>query len=241
MIKKLIVLLLSFFDFFHQRKIIKFLSKKNLTKMDILFDVGAHKGESINLFLSNMNVKKIISFEPSPINFLRLKNIKEHYIKKFNKTEILIENIGLGNENKEINFKQFEESSSSTMKEIDEESSYFKKKFNLLNYFSKEKQYKILKVKITTLEDYMNLNKINKISFLKIDTEGYEYEVLKGLKKNIQLVNLIMFEHHYDNMIIKDYTFRDINNFLKKNDFFQIYKTKMPFRKTFEYIYVKKN
>ena len=51
MIKKLIILLLSFFDFFHQRKIIKFLSKKNLTKIDILFDVGAHKGESIELFL----------------------------------------------------------------------------------------------------------------------------------------------------------------------------------------------
>ena len=241
MIKKLIILLLSFFDFFHQRKIIKFLSKKNLTKIDILFDVGAHKGESINLFLSNMNVKKIISFEPSPINFLKLKNIKEHYIKKFDKTEILIENIGLGNENKEINFNQFEESSSSTIKELDEESSYFKKKFNLLNYFSKEKIYKILKVKITTLEDYMNLNKINKISFLKIDTEGYEYEILKGLKKKMQLVDMIMFEHHYDNMIIKNYTFRDINNLLIMNSFFQIYKIKMPFRKTFEYIYVKKS
>ena len=241
MIKKLIILLLSFFDFFHQRKIIKFLSKKNLTKIDILIDVGAHKGESIELFLKNMNVKKIISFEPSPINFLRLKNIKEHYIKKFNKTDIIIENIGLGNENKEINFKQFEESSSSTMKSIDEKSSYFKKKFNLLNLFSKKKKYQILKVEIITLEDYMNLNNINKISFLKIDTEGYEYEVLKGLKKKIQLVDMIMFEHHYDNMIIKNYTFRDINNLLIMNSFFQIYKTKMPFRKTFEYIYVKKN
>jgi len=241
MIKKLILLLLSFFDFFHQRKIIKFLSKKNLTKIDILIDVGAHKGESIELFLKNMNVKKIISFEPSPINFLRLKNIKDHYIKKFNKTDIIIENIGLGNENKEINFKQFEESSSSTMKSIDEKSSYFKKKFNLLNFFNKKKKYQILKVEITTLEDYMNLNNINKISFLKIDTEGYEYEVLKGLKKKIQLVDMIMFEHHYDNMIIKNYTFRDVNNLLIMNSFFQIYKTKMPFRKTFEYIYVKKN
>ena len=203
--------------------------------------MGAHKGESIGLFLKNMNVKKIISFEPSPINFLRLKNIKEHYIKKFNKTDIIIENIGLGNENKEINFKQFEESSSSTMKEIDEESSYFKKKFNLLNLFSKKKKYQILKVEIITLEDYMNLNNINKISLLKIDTEGYEYEVLKGLKKKIQLVDMIMFEHHYDNMIIKNYTFRDVNNLLIMNSFFQIYKTKMPFRKTFEYIYVKKN
>jgi len=83
----------------------------------------------------------------------------------------------------------------------------------------------------------MNLNNINKISFLKIDTEGYEYEILKGLKKKIQFVDTIMFEHHYDNMIIKNYTFRDINNYLKINNFNQIYKSKMPFRKTFEYIY----
>ena len=40
-----------------------------------------------------------------------------------------------------------------------------------------------------------------------------------------------MFEHHYDNMIIKKYTFSDINYFLKKNNFYQIYKSKMPFRK----------
>ncbi len=241
MIKKLILFFLSFFDFFYQKKIIKFLSKKHLTEIETLFDVGGHKGESVNLFLSNLNVKKIISFEPSPLNFAFLKKNRKHYSKKFNKTEILIENIGLGNENKEIDFKQFDESSSSTLKDIDEESSYFKKKFNLLNFLSKKKKYKILKVKIKTLENYMDLNNINKISFLKIDTEGYEYEILKGLRKNIQFVDMIMFEHHYDNMIIKNYTFSDINNFLKMNNFFQIYKAKMPFRKTFEYIYIKKN
>ena len=48
-----------------------------------------------------------------------------------------------------------------------------------------------------------------------------------------------MFEHHYDNMIKKDYTFRDINKLLIKNNFKKIYKLKMPFRKTFEYIYSK--
>jgi len=237
MIKKLILLLLSFYDFFHQRKIIKFLSKKNLTNIDTLFDVGGHKGESINLFLSNMKVKKIISFEASPLNFRFLEKSKENYSKKFNKTEIMIENIALGSKNKEIDFKQFDESSSSTLNDINEGSSYFKRKFNLLDFFSKKKKYQILKIKIETLDNYMNLNNINKISFLKIDTEGYEYEILKGLKKKIQFVDTIMFEHHYDNMIIKNYTFRDINNFLKMNNFNQIYKSKMPFRKTFEYIY----
>ena len=46
-----------------------------------------------------------------------------------------------------------------------------------------------------------------------------------------------MFEHHYHSMIIKKYKFRDINNMLVKNNFRQLYKSKMPFRKTFEYIY----
>ena len=140
MIKKLILLLLSFFDFFYQKRIIKFLSKKNLTNIETLFDVGGHKGESINLFLSNMKVKKIISFEASPLNFRFLEKSREHYSKKFNKTEIMIENIALGSENKEIDFKQFDESSSSTLNDINEESSYFKRKFNLLDFFSKKKK-----------------------------------------------------------------------------------------------------
>ena len=85
----------------------------------------------------------------------------------------------------------------------------------------------------------MDLNDINKISFLKIDTEGYEYEILKGLQNKIELIKIIMFEHHYDNMIKKNYTFFDINALLVSNNFKQIYKSKMPFRKTFEYIYLK--
>jgi hypothetical protein len=50
-----------------------------------------------------------------------------------------------------------------------------------------------------------------------------------------------MFEHHYDNMILKGYKFSDINNYLIKNNFIQISKHKMPFRKTFEYIYINKS
>jgi len=48
-----------------------------------------------------------------------------------------------------------------------------------------------------------------------------------------------MFEHHYDNMIKKGYTFTDINKLLIKNHFKKIYKSRMPFRKVFEYIYKK--
>ena len=240
MIKKIVLFVIGLFDFFYQKKIMTFLKKKKFDEIDIFFDVGAHKGESINLFLRNMKIKKIISFEASPINFRILKEKKIHYSKIFKNTQILIENIALGSENKEKIFKQFNESSSSTIKDINEESKYFKKKFKLLNFLSNNKTYETFIINIQTLSDYLEKNNINRVGFLKIDTEGYEYEVLKGLNNKIQSVNIIMFEHHYDNMIKKDYTFIDINNLLVNNNFQQIYKSKMPFRKTFEYIYKKR-
>jgi hypothetical protein len=84
-------------------------------------------------------------------------------------------------------------------------------------------------------------NKINKIDILKIDTEGFEFNVLKGVNKtDYEKINYIYLEHHYDLMINKGYTFSEINNFLVKNNFKKIFKVKMKFRKSFEYIYEKK-
>ena len=237
MIKKLVLLFLSFFDYFYQKKIIKFLKKNSLSEINLIFDVGAHKGESINLFLKNMKVKNIVSFEASPLNFKYLENNKKNLEKKFPNTKIIIENLALSSDGRVVTFKQFNESSSSTINNINQESRYFKRKFNLLNLRNKKKIYESFKLKTETLDNYIYQNNFNRISFLKIDTEGYEYEILIGLKKRIKSIDTIMFEHHYDNMIIKEYTFSDINYLLKKNNFYQVFKSRMPFRKSFEYIY----
>tara|TARA_B100000787_G_scaffold158714_1_gene136329 strand:+ start:4108 stop:4833 length:726 start_codon:yes stop_codon:yes gene_type:complete len=239
MIQKIVLFIMSIFDFFYQKKILSFLKKNNLNNINILLDIGAHRGESINLFLNNMKVKKIISFEASPINFEFLKKKQKVYAKKFSDTEIIIENIALGSENKMMEFKHFNESSSSTIKNINEESKYFKRKFNLLNLFNKGKIYQTFQIKIQSLKEYIESNNMITIDFLKIDTEGYEYEILLGLEDRIKSVKVIMFEHHYDNMIKKNYTFTNINDLLVKNNFKKIYKSRMPFRKTFEYIYLK--
>ena len=92
-----------------------------------------------------------------------------------------------------------------------------------------------------TLSDYSKKNNIDNIDFIKIDTEGYELEVLKGAKDILPNTKMILFEHHYDDMIEKKYSFSDISDFLRSNNFEQIYKIKMPFRKTFEYIYINKH
>ena len=81
--------------------------------------------------------------------------------------------------------------------------------------------------------------KIDKIDLLKIDTEGYELNVIKGFGENIDTVKVIIFEHHFDIMIKKNYSYSDINKYLVNKGFHLVYKFKMPFRKTFEYIYSK--
>ena len=190
------------------------------------------------MFLDNLEIKNIYSFEASPVNYIKLKKKVPYFINKYKKTNIVVENIALGSEEKKIKLKQFSESSSSTFSDINKESSYFKKKQKFLNKKIKDEFFYEIEKKIIPLSSYLIENKIDKVDFLKIDTEGYELEVLNGLKNKISDVKVIFFEHHYDNMIKKNYNFRDINNLLISNNFEKIYKSKMPFRKTFEYIYI---
>ena len=69
--------------------------------------------------------------------------------------------------------------------------------------------------------------------YIEDEYRGHEFEVIQGLQKRKRDVDIIYFEHHYDTMIEKNYTFREINRYLIKNNFQKIYKLKMPFRKTF--------
>ena len=68
MINYLTLLIIKIFDFFHKKKIINFLKNRKYYKFETVLDVGAHYGESIELFLENFDIKKIISFEASPKN-----------------------------------------------------------------------------------------------------------------------------------------------------------------------------
>ena len=238
MIQKIVIHIIKLFDFFHNRKIFSFLKKKNLVNFNVFFDVGAHKGESIELFLKHLKVKEIVSFEASPITFKLLKKNELNFKKRFKNTKIKLENLALGSEKKNVILKHMSESSSSTISQIDKNSSYFKKKYKLLNFFDSQKLYAPVEVRLETLENYIVNNDYNSIDFLKIDTEGYEYEILLGLNNRLKNIKLIMFEHHYDNMIKKNYSYRDIKNLLKQSNFKMIFKAKMPLRKTFEYIFI---
>ena len=236
MIKFFTLKVLNLFDYFYQKRFINFLKKKGLKDINVLLDVGAHNGESIDLFENNFNINEIHSFEPSPISYKILtQNVNKR--KRHNKTKIFLENIALGSRNEKIFIKHINESSSSTIRELNTNSKYFKKKFFFLKNIKNQNLYKKIQVQQILLSKYIEKKNIKSIDFIKIDTEGYELEVLKGAKKILFKTKYVLFEHHYDDMIVKNYFFSDIHKFLKQNNFKQLYKSKMPFRKTFEYIY----
>ena len=234
--KFLTLLIINFFDFFHKRKILKFFYSKQIYNFDIVFDIGAHKGETISYFNKYFTVNKIYAFEPSPSNFEILKkNLQK--IKLKNSTKIHLENSAVGEVLQKKTLLQMGESSSSTFKEINLDSKYFKIKNKLLGKLIDNSQ-KILVDQIK-LEDYINDKNLDNLDLLKIDTEGSEFEVLKGLGEYLGKFKIILFEHHYDNMIVKEYKFSDIHKLLISKNYQNVFKIKMPFRKTFEYIYFK--
>ena len=69
MINKIYILLLEIFiniiDHSYKKKIFKFLKKNFQDKKLLIIDIGAHKGETIDLFTKNFNLYKIFSFEPN--------------------------------------------------------------------------------------------------------------------------------------------------------------------------------
>ena len=229
---KIIIIILNFLDYFQQKKILKFINKKLKNPLTV-FDIGAHHGESIKLFIKKLNIKKIYSFEASPNNFEILKK----KIKKYDKEKIEIYNFGLGDEILKSYINQTKESSSSTINKLNKDSKYFKKKLKILNIENENLFFYKVPIQLYTLDHFIEKNEIKNIDLLKIDTEGYEFRIIKGLSKYYTKIKLIYFEHHYDDMILKKYRFSDIHQLLTDRNFKMIKKSKMIFRKSFEYIY----
>ena len=219
-------------------QILKIIKKHQNVKY---FDInGKYNGFNYSNIVreKKVSINQHLNYKGGIISSNELANfIKNNY----KETNIEIFNLGAGNSTEQKIFNELPDSNSSTFNLIDQNSSYFKRKNKILSFFFKKK-FSIKKnyVSQIKLSDFIDKKNITKIDILKIDTEGYEYEVIKGLEKNIKIVNFIYFEHHYDNMIKKNYKFSEMHDFLSDNDFYRVFKVRMPFRKSFDYIYRKK-
>ena len=206
--------------------------KKNLGKnIEIYIDVGSHNGEMIKIISKAFNVKKIFAFEPNPNCIKNLKNIKKKNLKIFK--------MALGDKSGLAQLNIGHISSMSTINDINSRSFYtlIKKLIIGLFYFKSSIYKSKIQVKKDTLHNIVKSHKIKNIDFIKIDTEGHEFNVLRGLKEYIKATNLILLEYHYDNSLIKNYDFQKLNSFFARNKFKLISSNKMILRKGYEIIY----
>ncbi len=226
---------INFFDiidkFIHQKKILNFFIK-NKIKIDCFVDVGSHKGLYTDLFVNNFKVKKVIMIEPQ-------REIYRYINKKYkNSKKIKILNYAVSHKNSIQNLNLNHHDLTTTLSEFNKDSFYLKLKAKLFGV--KNMTYKKVKIKTVKLEDILKMNKFKNIDLLKIDTEGHEFEVLKGLGKKIKNVNHILIEFHND-LIYQKYNPKRIHDYLIKNNFSLKARFKFPFTTWEDRIYLNNN
>lgn len=201
------MLVKKFFNFlnnYHYNSIYNYSKKLNFK---ILIDIGFHQGEFFLRFLNDKKIRKFYCFEPNKILFDILK-------KKYkNKRKILLYDCALG-DNKSLK-KLFLSNLSynSTISSFNKKSNYLKFK-NLL--IDDQENYKFMTVKQNTFDEIFKKINIEEC-FLKLDVEGYEYNVLKGATKKIKNVKYLLIEHQFSDQYKNN--FEKIKNFLIKQKF----------------------
>ena len=167
--------LINLIDLINKYKILNFFKKHLNQKKINVIDIGAHKGETINFFTDNFNVNMIDAFEPNIELYNQLK-------KKFNDKKVNIYNYGVGLKKEQKTLNVLIDSASSTFNKINTQSKYFERKKKYL-LFGKKKSYFLTpqNTQVVNLSDFI-LYRENFIDVLKIDTEGFEYNILKGIR-----------------------------------------------------------
>ncbi|MCC5606699.1 FkbM family methyltransferase [Nostoc sp. CHAB 5834] len=161
------------------RIIENFIGDKN-----IVFDIGANVGSWSKTVLQKHDQVQIHLFEPVPDNYNKLNNNLVDWLEKEN---IHPNKIAVANHENTQTFYYYEDNPAS---------STFYRRFHV------EKQYSLkppieLPVVTTTIDKYCQQLQINRINFLKINTEGGELDVLYGVKELLTKgkIDYIQFEY----------------------------------------------
>lgn len=133
----------------------------------LIFDVGANKGQTIELLRRAFRNPKIYSFEPSHELAERLRG-------KYVDAPVVVEQMALGDKEEVRSFIHYENN---------ELSSFLTLNQDVGNPFRETKVRHRESITIDTVESYAKRHNILKIDLLKIDTQGFDFEVLKGAER----------------------------------------------------------
>ena len=209
-IKKIIILILNpkFYIFLASRVFpsLEFYNLLKNRKYKTIFDIGSHKGQFLNLVNTMYSNVTIYSFEPQKKIF---DTFLINYLNNNNNNKIFLNNFALGNKNERKKMYISKKTDSSSLKEITVNQTDIFKGTNL-NYTELINIKKI---------DLKSLNYIDKPILLKIDVQGFEFEVLEGLENNLDIIDEVLIEvsfiELYKNQILAD----KIHKFLISKNF----------------------
>ena len=235
--KILEIIAIKFFNFIdkflHQPKILKAL-KNIIQEINVYVDVGAHKGTYTDLIIKNFKTKKILMFEPQDeiFNFLK---------KKYqNINSVLIFNKALSEKKETLIFNFNKHDLTSSLSTLDPNNTYLKLKAKLFSTNTLGMIEKKKRIETSTLYSYMEKEDIETIDLLKIDTEGHEFQVIKGIKDKIKNVKLILVEFHNDEIYVS-YNPTKLHEFLVSNNFELVKNFKFPFTTWEDRLYLNLN
>ncbi len=132
--------------------------------LDICIDVGANVGSYTKEILESTDAK-VIAIEPLSGAFKKLNNLKDKFKDRL---EILNHGAGDLNEEKKLFFSN----------ESSELATFYPDANKLSFVDNKNTKYHVVKIK--KIDDTPELHNLSKVDLIKIDTEGYEMNVLKG-------------------------------------------------------------
>ncbi len=167
----------------------------------IVYDVGANIGYYTNIFSEYVPDGMVIAFEPSKQNFTKLlENTK--YLKNCQSY-----NIALGSTNGFVEYSQGSDEIGATT-----QVSLIKESFNLEN-----------QVPIYTLDTFFENNSLPSPNAIKIDVEGFELEVVSGMKNLLSRneIKYVFIEVHFELLNKKGYLSikQEIRNLFDSNKF----------------------
>ena len=187
------ILIDGFYEYKELITLIEWLKKK--IKFNNVLDIGAYIGNH-SVFFSKY-FKNVLSFEPNPHSF----NLLKLNTKKYKNINIF--NFGLSKKNSTQDFYSYE---------LNYGGSSLKKNNKIPYQKFKTKFYK-----------FDQLNKKKKIDLIKIDVEGEELNVLKGLKDTVKKNQpIIIFEVQKDEIKNGSSKVIDYLKDLKYNKFYSI-------------------
>jgi len=175
--------------------------------IDLSLDIGANIGEYTKLLLLNTN-SKVVSFEPLPEAFKELEKLKLEYKDRLN-----IYNVAIGIDNNKLDLFYSDQKS---------EKASLIPNLEKLSFIGLNNKNKI-SVNVKKLDYFENYFKDEKIDFIKIDTEGFEYEVLRGAEKILlqHKPKFIQIEFNW-HQLIRNHTLYKLFKLVNSYDVFRI-------------------